>query len=362
MKLPKLDELFNEQKKVQFWEEDKNLFVAGPPGSGKTSLAVFRAKFLKNLGKSVAVVTRNKMLAALTTQLDGDGLKTYTMNQFVGTVFYARTKKSLPQFAPFVYNWAAIMDASAEVDEVPDLDHLIVDEGQNLPAAFFNWAVRYGAKNLTIFADEDQTTDSERSSFSDICNAGMPLPERLTMNHRNTAEIAAVAEHFHRSKSLPPAIVQRRRGGEVPRLERYQSWDDLVAQVSRRLVNRAQVIGVIVFRRDEVQLLRDMLKAALPDDARVEAYVSNGPDLPNSFRLLEPGVTVISSESAIGLEFDVVYLQDLHRSLPCHVPEDFRRMYMLCARARDSLVLVNGPEALSPNQISQLPGPDLLSR
>ncbi|MCX4140482.1 AAA family ATPase [Paraburkholderia sp. SEWSISQ10-3 4] len=362
MKLPKLDELFPEQKKIQFHEEDENLFVAGPPGSGKTSLAVFRAKYLKELGKSVVVVTRNKMLAALTSQLDGNGLKTYTMNQFVGTVFYARTKQTLPQIVPFVYHWDAIQAASAAVQGAPDLDHLIIDEGQNLPAAFFRWAVPYGAKNLTVFADEDQTTDAERSSFADICNAGMPAPIRLTANHRNTAEIAAVAEHFHRSNLLPPAIVQRRRGGETPRLERYQSWDDLVGQVSRRFTNRAQVMGVIVYRREEVLLVRDKLKAALPADARVEAYVSNGTDLPNNFRLLEPGVTIMSSESAIGLEFDVVYLQDLHRSLPCGSTEDFRRMYMLCARARDSLILVDGPDALSLNQISQLPGPALLSR
>lgn len=362
MKLPKLDDLVGEQTEVYFHEPEENLFVAGPPGSGKTSLAVLRAKFLKNLGKSVAVVTKNKMLAALTAQLDGDGLRTYTMNQFLGSAFFARTKQQLPQFAPFTYDWAAIMAACHAVERMPQLDHLIADEGQNLPSAFFRWAVAFGAKNLTVFADEDQTTDQERSSLREIVDAGMPLPIRLAANHRNTAEIAAVAEHFHRSNVLPPAIVLRRRGGETPRLERYGGWDDLVAQVSRRYVNRAQVIGVIVFRREDVMAVRDRLRAVLPEETRVDAYVSGGADLPRNFRLLEPGVTVLSSESAIGLEFDVVYLQDLHRSLPCASAEDFRRMYMLCARARDSLILVDGPEGLSVNQISGLPGPALLAR
>ncbi|UEP38285.1 AAA family ATPase [Burkholderia ambifaria] len=362
MKLPKLDDLVDEQMLVYEHDPDENLFVAGPPGSGKTSLAVLRAKFLKELDKKVLLVTRNKMLAALAVQLDGDGLEASTMNSFIGKRYYALTRQKVPEPYPFAYDWQAVIDTCAAIDATPAWDHLIIDEGQNLPAGFFQWAVRFGGRNLTVFADEDQTTDSLRASLREIRDAGMPAPIRLQANHRNTAEIAAVAEHFHRSQILPPGIVQRRRGGELPRLVRSGSWDELVALVSTRYQNRAEAIGVIVYRRDDVLQVRDKLKAILPEGTRVDAYVSGGQGAPEDIRLLETGITVLSSESVIGLEFHAVYLQDLHRSLPCGSPEEFRRMYMLCARARDNLTLVDGPDALTANQIADLPGPVLLAR
>ena len=362
MKLPKLDDLVDEQMLVYEHDPDENLFVAGPPGSGKTSLAVLRAKFLRELDKRVLVVTRNKMLAALAVQLDGEGLEASTMSAFIGKRHYALTQRMLPELDRFVYDWRAIIDACSAIDAQPAWDHLIIDGGQNLPAGFFQWAVRFGGRNLTVFADEDQTTDSQRASLREIRDAGMPEPIRLQANHRNTAEIAAVAEHFHRSRILPPGIVRRRRGGELPKLVRSRSWDELVGLVSTRYQNRAEAIGVIVHLREDVLHVRDKLKAALPDGTRIDAYVSGGPGAPEDIRLLEAGITVLSSESVIGLEFHVVYLQDLRRSLPCGSPEEFRRMYMLCARARDNLTLVDGPDALTVDQIADLPGPVLLAR
>ena len=65
MKLPKLDDLIDEQSVVYDHRPNEHLFVAGPPGSGKTSLAVLRARFLGDLGQTVALVTRNRMLASL---------------------------------------------------------------------------------------------------------------------------------------------------------------------------------------------------------------------------------------------------------------------------------------------------------
>lgn len=362
MKLPKLDDLADEQMIVYEHDPENNLFVVGPPGSGKTSLAVLRAKFLRELDKRLVLVTRNKMLAALAGQLDGEALVAKTMSAFIAKTYYDRFARNVPELSPYVYDWDTIIRDFATAEVEPTLEHLVIDEGQNLPAGFFRWAVRFGARTLTIFADEDQTTDSLRASLQDIFDAGMPEPIRLQANHRNTAEIAAVAEHFHRSQVLPPGIVQRRRGGEIPRLAQPRSWDELVALVATRFQNRAQAIGVIVYRRDDVLQVQEKLVGALPAGTRIDAYVSGGRGAAEDIRLLDTGITVLSSESVIGLEFHAVYLQDLDRSLPCNSTEAFRRMYMLCARARDNLTLVDGPFALNASQIADLPGPALLAR
>jgi superfamily I DNA/RNA helicase len=46
MNLPSLDDLTPEQWSVYDQPPDASLIVVGPPGSGKTSLAVHRARFL----------------------------------------------------------------------------------------------------------------------------------------------------------------------------------------------------------------------------------------------------------------------------------------------------------------------------
>ena len=106
-----------------------------------------------------------------------------------------------------------------------------------------------------------------------------------------------------------------------------------------------------------------LIRTAIAKPARVNCYTNEAaPGAEFGIRLLEPGVTVLTGESAIGLEFESVFLQDLTRSLPCKTEMQYRRMYMLCARARNSLILVNGPDPLSAEQIADLPPPKLLSR
>lgn len=363
MRLPKLDDLVDEQMVVYEHDPDQHLFVAGPPGSGKTTLAVLRAGYLRNLGKSVVLVTRNKMLAALAKQLGDDEIKTRTMSKFVTETHYEVVGALTPQLAPYFYDWDRITASFESENGQPRVDHLIIDEGQNLPAGFFKWAVRFAAHTLTVFADEDQTTDRQHATLRDIFDAGLPSPIRLHTNHRNTAEVARVAEHFHRSGVLAPGIVRRGgKAGQPPRLVRVTNWEQLAGAVATRFQNRASAIGVIVYRQDEVLYLRGILEGALPPSTRIDAYISSGKAAPEDIKLLTAGITVLSSESVIGLEFDVVYLQDLHRSLPCRSERDARRLYMLCARARHDLILIDGPTPLSPAQISGLPDVATLAR
>jgi DNA helicase IV len=255
MKLPKLDDLIDEQSIVYDHHPSEHLFVVGPPGSGKTSLAVLRARFLGNLGQTVVFVTRNRMLASLACQLGNDNLNAQTMSQFVAGTFYRNHSRLVPQIYPYIYNWAEIFRAYDTQKDKQKFDHVVIDEAQNLPADFLRWAIRFAARTVTVFADEDQTTDPFRSSLRDICDAGMPNPIRLTANHRNTVEIAAVAEHFHRSQTLPPGIVQRPRGGEAPQLIPVGREREIIELVAARYSNRGDAIGIVThFQADVMRI------------------------------------------------------------------------------------------------------------
>jgi superfamily I DNA/RNA helicase len=361
MYLPKLDDLIDEQRDIYEAPPDVHLFVAGPPGSGKTSLAVWRAKQLVELGQSVILITKNRMLVALAQQLSEGVCDTATMNYHITRDYSQRIGGNTPEYSPFQYIWQQVIQTYTDRGISRNDVHMIIDEGQNLPLGFFQWAIQFGAHTLTVFADERQMTDSGGSTLHDIYNTGLPQPIRLTTNHRNSQEIARVAEYFHRSTFLPPAIVRRDPSYEKPMLESFSSWDGIAQRIAARYINRKEAIGVIVRLQDDVNHMAVLLRTILPSTERVDSYIS-GSNNDEKILTHAPGITVLTSKSVIGLEFETVFLQDLHRSLPCNMPEQFRLMYMLCARARNSLILINGPAPLNASQIATLPDITLLDR
>lgn len=368
MRLPSFNDLIPEQLAVYERSPDSSMLVVGPPGSGKTSMAIWRARLLVGPGfhRNVVLVTRNRLLAAVAGQLarenDGSAIHATTMNSLISNNYHTRFGRFIPQRSPFEYKWENILCEYEEAGAEPTYDHMIIDEGQNLPPAFFHWAVRFGARAVSVFADEDQTTIGVGSKITDLQAAGFNEVLPLLVNHRNTEEIVNVIEHFHTQRVVPRGTPSRGRSGDLPRLMVVSTWAELADTVAARLRNRGESIGVIVYRKDDVTKVASLLRQRL-GDSRVDAYTSDADQgTERAIRIRDNGVTVISSESAIGLEFDTLYLQDLSRSLPVSQAIDNRRLYMLCARARDNLILVNGPEALSMSQLTSLPPPTTLER
>lgn len=368
MRLPSFNDLVPEQRRVYLQAPERSILVVGPPGSGKTSTAIWRARALTEppLNQDVVLVTRNRLLTALAGQLatehEGSAMVSTTMSSLVGKDYWRNFEKYTPQWEPHNFRWNDIIRDYAEAGVTPTVDHLIVDEGQNLPVEFFVWARRFYARAVSVFADENQTTDANGCQVAELAAAGFDEVIPLLENHRNTQDIVDVVEFFHLNRTLPPPPASRGRSFDRPRILTVPNWDALVQTVGTRLRNRGGSIGVIVYRRSDVLLVHSLLRAAL-GGVRVDQYTSDTePGGEDAIRMRDPGVTVISGESATGLEFDTVYLQDLSRSLPLLTPLNYRRLYMLCARARDTLVLVNGPDPLEAAQLDSLPPPAVLDR
>lgn len=363
MKLPSFTELKPEQLAIYEQPADKSILVVGPPGSGKTSLAIWRARFIAAQGKSVVLLTRNRLLVALASQLasehGGQSVQTSTMHSYAWNEYRKHFAGTPPKVGEFEYDWPAFLAQYAAKGIGHALDHLIVDEGQNLPPQFFVWARRFCASAVSVFADEHQTTTVGGSTMADFQAAGFTSFFPLLENHRNTWEIAKLASNFHCERKLPGAATRREVGAERPRLIKIANWADLVGIIGVRLTNRGGSIGVITYRKADVTEVHKQLKAALGTE-RVSSYKSGMYRGAELIQMRDRGVTVISGESAIGLEFETVYLQDLSRSLPRTSQLDDRRLYMLSARARDFLYLVNGPQSLTAAQLAALPpSPDL---
>jgi superfamily I DNA/RNA helicase len=365
MRLPRWDELIDKQIKILEHPLNKPLFVAGPPGSGKTVLAISRARMQTDAGKSVALVTFNRMLRRLASALDvASGHLNSTMHSFVWRDYVRQTDGEEPIKKPgssFDYDWPAILARLAKnPKQSSSWENLIVDEGQDLPEGFFTYASRHVAGALTVFADDDQALGDRRTKLEQIqAAANLPDPVLLMENHRNCPEVAAVAEHFHEGR-LPAAEVQRPPISEKPRLLHSRSLQATAELIARWLQTRGGSIGVVVDQNRTADELVARLRASLPG-RRVDLYKS---DLKNedAINILDTGITILNKESVKGQEFDAVFIVELERLIPCLSAQMRRVMYMLCTRARDALHLIYGPATLSVAALAALPSPYLLER
>ena len=156
------------------------------------------------------------------------------------------------------------------------------------------------------------------------------------------------------------AEVARPATGNRPQLIRSRSLKATAERISLWYSNRGDNIGVIVEEEHYGRSLHSNLSDLLLDE-RVDIY-SNAEGNEDSINLLEPGVTVLNRRSVKGQEFDTVFILQLESFIPCPTEAIRRALYMMCARARDNLLLVHGPSKLSAAALNALPGPEVLER
>lgn len=372
MRLPTWDELKKIDEQMQILEHplDEPLFAVGPPGSGKTILAVHRARMLTQApiaenGETadVAIVTYNRMLRRLISLLHEGTAVPWTMQRFVWNAYKNQTGCRPPRLSgrSHDYDWAEILRVlKHQRDAEACWHHAVIDEGQDLPADFFRYVRLHAAGCMSVFADEDQALEHNRTTIKAIkAAAGFHKTYILSQNHRNSPQIAAVATFYHRG-ILPTARVNRTITGTIPRLVWSNGLSATAQRISDWLKNRGVSIGVVVNNQRTGVQLYQQLREIIPK-RRVDFYDSSSPN-EDAIALLEPGITILNQRSVKGQEFDTVFLLELEQFIPCATDTMRRVMYMMCARARDHLFLVYGPRDLSAAAWADLPPPNLLER
>ena len=361
VRLPTYEEIARDDEQLEVYETpfDESLFVVGPPGSGKTVLAVHRAQMLANAGIPVGLITYNRMLRRLIAQLTEEQIQAQTMHTFVGARYLEQAKTIAPNTAPYVYDWNAMFAMLRRRGVAPMPTHVIVDEGQDLPKEFFRYLRNFVATTITVFADEDQALTDERSTPRDIKEAArLDDPVLLSANHRNTPEIARVAEYYHAGEAPVPEVI-RPPSGELPRVVLYRECG-----AKNRIANwysaRGGRVGVAVVNNGTGEDLHSWLRSELAEQ-RVDFYI-NSKRNEDDIDLLGPGITVLNVQSIKGQEFDTVFVMELDELLLQVNEVNKRKMYMLCARARDNLILMHEGDRLPRKLLEQLPSTDILER
>ncbi len=294
--------------------------------------------------------------------------------------------EACPQLAGQRYrlDWPAIHGAILSAAELPAplTPFVIIDEGQDMPRDFYQALAQLGFEHVFVVADQNQQITDECSSLSEIA-AALDIEPRdrieLTENYRNCDRIARLALAFCVEDPASPCVKppSARPCARTPILVDYGAgcrWsaEELITRMLK-LADRdpSKLIGIITPNNQCREVWFQALRQSRLDldldhgTPRVLTYASGleGGD----HRFSAGGLFVINAQSAKGLEFDIVFLADIH-AYPCQLEnkawmDDLRRrFYVMVSRAREQVILLRQAgqectvEAILPND------PDILRR
>ncbi|MET7712966.1 hypothetical protein [Streptomyces sp. NPDC005407] len=318
--------------------------VSGPPGSGKSLLAAHRAVHLALTGRPTLLLSRSNLLRQLlhgTLQgltIPGAPAVASTVHSWVLRGFGREARNTEDGW----FDWTDLVHRAAATfgDGDPATPHLVVDEGQDLPPGFYSLA-RLAAASVTVFADECQRLTETNSTLTEITTALGRATGRveITGNHRNTREVATLAEHFRAGGPRTEVPV---RSGALPVVRHYTGIadiaDDIATTTARHPGDR---IGVIVNSlRTAADLMRRLERSGLAQEPQLYSSVASTGRY-RDLDLARPGVVVVHRASAKGLDFDTVVVPDAETDAAVDPTAATLRMayYVMITRARQRLVL-----------------------
>lgn len=210
-----------------------------------------------------------------------------------------------------------------EKDKIPEAckyDFVLIDEAQDLSLNKLLIAKELTRASLTIAADFGQKIYNSGFTWKEIgINFRGQAAKKLSGTHRNTYEIAALANSLAEKNTelsnmdeddaySKPVLPERRGEKSVLRYTTTLSSEgrevrELVKQI--RAGNKDFTIGVLVRDKNCMETIQDWFSGM-----KYQIIVNKG-----DYKVLEPGLKLVTYHSAKGLEFDVVILPMLDDGL-----------------------------------------------
>ncbi len=288
-------------------------------------------------------------------------------------------------------DWAGIAKHILDHDEsIPDtaldLGTLLIDEGQDFPAGFYRTLRQISAlaasrgNNVShpprcfVLADENQQITDENSTLDEIAGALRITEENrylLLDNFRNSKEIAELARSFFADVGVLPRVPER--SSEKPVYARVASRVEIVERIKIWLTNNpGKETGIFVFdevtRKAMATALQEGLRRMRGRNITIQTYSwkSRRENKVENLLFDTPDVvTVLNMQSSKGLEFDAVFIVDLHEAqIGLYGTDRFKmQMFVAVSRAREWVALLDsGPRAGIGPYRDCLPGAEFLER
>ena len=354
--LPGIQDLSKEQEAARALPMEGQHLIVGGPGTGKSVLALIRARRHQRERGGYLFLVFNHLLNRASDQLFGSGLVGRTWDSWFRGIFRELAGQTVPVREPNdggyrEIDWTCVEELVGALpdDETPRQPFLVIDEGQDMPPKFYNALVSLGFDRFFVVADQNQQITDANSSREEIANClAIKATDviELRQNYRNNYPVAKLARAFYTGDpASPPPELPEPAPGAVPLLYSYeQSGLSTVAQGILRLADRdpRKLIGVIApnnqVRGRYLEALRSVEVRLDNQRPTIETYHRENRA---EVTFDEGGILVINAQACKGLEFDVVVLADIDEHfVRRRDPNDARRLfYVMVARARERVFM-----------------------
>ena len=360
--LPGIQDLSKEQEAARALpkkdKEGQGLqhLIIGGPGTGKSVVALLRARRHQRECDEYLFLVFNHLLDRASGQLFGNGLSSRTWIGWFLETFEEITNQPVPRMDPDddefqEIDWAGVDEIVRSLPDgnKPPRSFLVIDEGQDMPPAFYNALVGLGFEHFFVVADQNQQireANSGRQEIQDCLAIDTDKVIELRRNYRNQYRIARLAREFYTGDpASPPPELPEAGTGTVPLLYVYEESElDRVASGILRMADRdtCRLIGIIApnnrVRDRYFQALRSTRVALDNPRPAIRTYYM-GARAEVAFD--EGGILVINAQACKGLEFDTVVLADIDEHYVRRNDPDVakRLFYVMIARARERVFL-----------------------
>ena len=378
--LPGIQDLSKEQEAARLLPKDGQHLIVGGPGTGKSVLALIRARRHHRDGDSYLFLVFNHLLSRASGQLFGDSLAGKTWQSWFFETFRTTVGKPVPRkqrsesgFRDI--DWPGveeIVNALPNHENLQNPPFLVIDEGQDMPREFYETLVKLGFNRFFVVADQNQQITESNSSRKDIQDClALEASDviELRQNYRNGFQVARLANAFYTGDpASPPPELPAASPGPAPILYSYDG--DSLSAVARGILLLAdrdprQLIGIIApSNRVRERYLKALHSADVQlDNARPQIQTFHK-ECRADVAFDEGGILVINAQACKGLEFDTVVLADIDEHFMRRTdPDGAKRLfYVMVARARERVFMFIKREGCRDIQRILPTDPDLLRR
>lgn len=310
------------ERKILNKRTDESYVVTGCAGSGKSLIALMKAKDLQDKGKSYLIIMYNRALS----QFMYDAIKELGLNA-VNVTTYGRC-----------FSWSKNDDGEWELGSWrrQHYDYILVDEAQDFSGEALDEIKRHCNKIL-IFGDSSQ---SLYSTFSFDGNPTISIEktasrlslrkEFLIINHRMPKTIARVAQSLNEDDDVLEDRCAN-EGVSKPVIMQFADFDAQLDSVVKIIKNKnLEDVGIFTFYKEDVEKIGKYLstKGLSP-----EIY-SSDQNMQLNFSTSNP--KVMTYKSSKGLQFETVFIVGCDQSIGL---EKKKSLYVAMTRSYQDLYI-----------------------